>query len=144
MLYSLGMTQEDICREYYNTVTYVKSNNNNWSCFIFPERFRGVKPTFDVIDADTGEIIAPADKKVTPRLVKKLLEQKKSINILVPFENLIGRYVAVDIINEETGEIWIEAGEELTWEIDEKTGNVTGGSLLKLMNNGINEIPTLT
>ena len=76
-------------------------------------------------------------------MVKKLLEQKKTINILVPFENLIGRYVAVDIINEETGEIWIEAGEELTWEIDEKTGNVTGGSLLKLINNGINEIPTL-
>ena len=143
MLYSLGMTQEDICNEYYNTVTYVKSDNNNWSCPFFPERLKGVKPTFDVIDADTGEVIAPADKKVTPRLVNKLLEQKKTINILVPFENLIGRYVAVDIINEETGEIWIEAGEELTWEIDEKTGNVTGGSLLNLINNGINAIPTL-
>ena len=143
MLYSLGMTQEDICNEYYNTVTYVKSDNNNWSCPFFPERLKGVKPTFDVIDADTGEVIAPADKKVTPRLVNKLLEQKKTINILVPFENLIGRYAAVDIINEETGEIWIEAGEELTWEIDEKTGNVTGGSLLNLVNNGINAIPTL-
>ena len=143
MLYSLGMTQEDICNEYYNTVTYVKSDNNNWSCPFFPERLKGVKPTFDVIDADTGEVIAPADKKVTPRLVNKLLEQNKTINILVPFENLIGRYAAVDIINEETGEIWIEAGEELTWEIDEKTGNVTGGSLLNLVNNGINAIPTL-
>ena len=79
----------NLCREYYNTVTYVKSDKNNWSCPFFPERLRGVKPTFDVIDADTGEIIAPADKKVTPRLVKKLLEQKKTINILVPFENLI-------------------------------------------------------
>ena len=87
MLYSLGMTQEDICREYYNTVTYVKSDNNNWSCPFFPERLKGVKPTFDVIDADTGEVIAPADKKVTPRLVNKLLEQKKTINILVPLEN---------------------------------------------------------
>ena len=143
MLYSLGMTQEDICNAYYNTVTYVKSENNNWSCPFFPERFRGVKPNFDIIDSDTGEVIAPADKKVTPRLVKKLLEQKKSINILVPFENLIGRYAAVDMINEKTGEIWIEAGEELTWEVDEKTGDVIGGSLSKLINNGINEIPTL-
>ena len=89
MLYSLGMTQEDICREYYNTVTYVKSDNNNWSCPFFPERLKGVKPTFDVIDADTGEVIAPADKKVTPRLVNKLLEQKKTINILVPSENFV-------------------------------------------------------
>ena len=137
------MTQEDICKEYYNTVTYVKSITINGVVHFFLSASRGVKPTFDVIDADTGEIIAPADKKVTPRLVKKLLDQKKTINILVPFENLIGRYAAVDIINEETGEIWIEAGEELTWEVDEKTGNVTGGSLLKLINNGINEIPTL-
>ena len=143
MLYSLGMTQEDICKAYYDTVTYIKSKDNKWSCPFFPERLRGIKPSFDIIDADSGEIIAPADKKVTPRLVKKLLDQKSSINILVPFENLIGRYAAVDIINEKTGEIWIEAGDELTWEIDEKTGNVTGGSLSKLINNGVVEIPTL-
>ena len=143
MLYSLGMTQEDICKAYYNTVTYVKSKDNKWSCPFFPERFRGIKPSFDIIDADSGEIIAPADKKVTPRLVKKLLDQKSSINILVPFENLIGRYAAIDIINEETGEIWIEAGDEITWEVDEKTGNVTGGSLSKLIDNGVVEIPTL-
>jgi len=143
MLYSLGMTQEDICKAYYNTVKYIKSKDNKWICPFFPERFRGVKPNFDIIDADSGEIIAPADKKVTPRLVKKLLDQKSSISILVPFENLIGRYAAVDIINEDTGEIWIEAGDELTWEVDEKTGNVTGGSLSNLINNGVVEIPTL-
>lgn len=143
MLYSLGMTQEDICKAYYNTVTYVKSKDNKWICPFFPERFRGIKPSFDIIDAESGEIIAPADKKVTPRLVKKLLDLKSSISILVPFENLIGRYVSVDIINEETGEIWIEAGDELTWEVDEKTGDVIGGSLLKLINNGVDSIPTL-
>ncbi len=143
MLYSLGMTQEDICKAYYNNVTYVKSKNGGWICPFFPERLRGIKPTFDIIDANSGEIIAPEGKKVTPRLVKKLLDQNNSIEIIVPFENLIGRFASVDIINEETGEIWIEAGEELTWEVDEKTGDVTGGSLSKLINNGINEIPTL-
>ena len=102
-----------------------------------------IKPNFDIIDADSGEIIAPADKKVTPRLVKKLVDQKSDIKIIVPFENIVGRYAAVDIINEETGEIWVEAGDELTWEVDQKTGNVVGGSLFTLINNGINEIPTL-
>ena len=101
MLYSLGLTQEDICKAYYNTVTYVKNKKNSWNCPFFPERLRGMKPSFDIIDAETGEIIAPADKKVTPRLVKKLLDQKSTINIIVPFENLVGRYAAVDIINED-------------------------------------------
>ena len=78
MLYSLGMTQEDICKAYYNTVSYIKSKDNKWSCPFFPERLRGIKPSFDIIDADSGEIIAPVDKKVTviaiiiPKIPNKL------------------------------------------------------------------------
>jgi DNA-directed RNA polymerase subunit beta len=34
----------------------------------------------------------------------------------VPFEQIVGRFVAKDIINEETGAIYVEAGDELTWE----------------------------
>ena len=48
-----------------------------------------------------------------------------------------------DIINEETGLIWAEAGDELTWDIDAKTGDVTGGTLKVLLDNGVTEIPTL-
>ncbi|MAI97905.1 MAG: DNA-directed RNA polymerase subunit beta [Rhodobacteraceae bacterium] len=143
MLYALGMTQEDICDAYYNKVIYKNTSKKGWTCPFFPERFRGVKPIHDIIDADSGEIIAEAGKKITPRSVKKLLDKGEKIQMLVPFENLVGRYAAVDIINEETGEIWIEAGDELTWEVDEKKGEVVGGTLFTLIENGINEIPTL-
>ena len=34
---------------------------------------------------------------------------------------------------EETGLIWAEAGDELTWDIDAKTGDVTGGTLKVLL-----------
>jgi len=143
MLYALGMTQEDICESYYNKVIYKNVPKKGWTCPFFPERIRGIKPAFDIVEANSGEIIAEAGKKVTPRLVKKLLDQANTIQILVPFEDLIGRYAAVDMINEKTGEIWVEAGEELTWEINEKTGAVVGGTLFKLVENGVNEIPTL-
>ena len=143
MLYALGMTQEDICDAYYNKVVYKNIAKKGWTCPFFPERIRGVKPTHDIIDANSGEIIAEAGKKVTPRLVKKLLEDGNKIQILVPFESLVGRYAAVDMINEETGEIWVEAGDELTWEVDAKKGEVVGGTLFTLIENGINEIPTL-
>ncbi len=143
MLYALGMTQEDICESYYGKVTYKNEKKKGWTCPFFPERIRGVKPSYDIIDANSGEVIAEAGKKVTPRSVKKLLDQGDEIQILVPFESLIGRYVAVDIINEETGEIWIEAGDELTWEVDEKTDDPVGGTLFKLIENGVSEVPTL-
>jgi DNA-directed RNA polymerase subunit beta len=143
MLFALGLDQEDICDAYYDTISYVKIDDESWSVPFAPERMRGVKPIFDIIDADTGEIIAEAGKKITPRLVKKMLDEGEIKNTVMPFAEIIGRYSAKDIINEETGEIWIEAGDEITWEVDNKTGEVTGGSLKVLLDNGISNIPTL-
>ncbi len=143
LLYSLGLSQENICEAYYDIIPFNKIDGKGWSTTFQPERMRGVKPLIDIIDADTGEIVAEAGKKVTPRSVKKMIEEEKIKNILVPFENIIGRYAAKDIINEDTGEIWIEAGDEITWEVDNKTNEVVGGNLKVLLDNGISSIDTL-
>jgi DNA-directed RNA polymerase subunit beta len=142
LLYALGLDQEGICDAFYDTVTFRKETGG-WATRFFPERLRGAKPTHDVVNAATGEIIAPAGKKVTPRMVKEWQDRGDVAEILVPFETIVGRYAAKDIINEETGLIWVEAGDELTWEIDGKTGDVTGGTLKVLLDNGVTEVPTL-
>ncbi len=143
LLYALGLDQEDICAAYYDTVNYkFDKKKKSWVTKFFPERVRGTKPTMDIIDAKTGDVIAEAGKKVTPRAVKKLIEEGKVKNVLVPFEALAGRYTAVDIINEETGEIWVEAGDELTLEYD-KEENIIGGTIQTLLENGVKDIPTL-
>jgi DNA-directed RNA polymerase subunit beta len=63
-------------------------------------------------------VIAEASKKVTPRAVKKLIDEGKVTELLVPFDQIVGKFVAKDIINEETGAIYVEAGDELTLEYD--------------------------
>ncbi|WP_226629800.1 DNA-directed RNA polymerase subunit beta [Alloyangia pacifica] len=142
LLYALGLDQEAIMDAYYDTVTYTLRRGEGWVTKFFPERVRGTRPTHDLVDADTGEIIAEATKKVTPRAVKKLIDEGKVQNLLLPFEQIVGKFVAKDIINEETGAIYVEAGDELTWEID-KDGDVTGGTLKELVDAGITEIPVL-
>ncbi len=142
LLFALGMDQESIMDAYYNTVQYEKVDNNGWKTQFFPERLRGTKPSSDLIDADTGKVVVPAGKKVTPRAVKALIDENKVKSIFVSFEDIIGRFVARDIINEETGEIWAEAGDELTWELD-KNDEVSGGSLKLLLDNGVIDIPVL-
>ncbi len=143
LLYALGLDQEGICDAYYDTVNYrIIKKKNGWATKFFPDRIRGTKPTTDVIDAKSGEVIAEAGKKVTPRTVKKLKDDAKVTEILVPFEALAGRFVSKDLINEETGEIWVEAGDELTFEYD-KEGEVNGGTIPLLMENGVTDIPTL-
>jgi DNA-directed RNA polymerase subunit beta len=142
LLYALGLDQEGIMDAYYDTVNFRKEGNRGWVTRFFPERVRGTRPTFDLVDAATGEVICAAGEKVTPRQVKKLRDEGTVTELLVPFDMIIGRFVAKDIINEETGAIYVEAGDELTWEVD-KDGEVTGGSLKELLDAGITDIPVL-
>jgi DNA-directed RNA polymerase subunit beta len=143
LLYALGLDQESIMDAYYDTVDFkLEKKNKGWVTKFFPERVRGTRPTYDLVDAKTGEVIAEAGKKVTPRAVKQIIDAGEITEILVPFDQIVGRFVAKDIINEETGAIYVEAGDELTWEVD-KDGEVTGGTLKELMDAGITEIPVL-
>ncbi len=142
LLYALGLSQEGIMDAYYNTVTFKMEKNRGWATRFFPERVRGTRPTFDLVDAATGEVIAKAGEKVTPRTVKRLIDEAKVTEILLPFEQIIGRYAAKDMINEATGAIYVEAGEELTWDIG-RDGEVSGGTLKALIDAGITEVPVL-
>ena len=142
LLYALGMDQEAIVNAYYDTVTFRQRRGEGWATKFFPERLTGSRPAMDVVDAATGEVVVEAGKKVTPRQVKKLREDGKVDDVLVPFDAVVGRFVSRDIIDEETGAIYVEAGDELTWEVD-KDGEVSGGTLKALLDAGIDDIPVL-
>ena len=142
LLYALGLDQEGIMDAYYDTVNFRLEKNKGWVTKFFPERVRGTRPAIDLVDAGTGEVISKAGEKVTPRMVKKLIDEGEVTELLVPFDNIVGRFAAKDIINEETGEIYVEAGDELTWELD-KDGEVKGGTLKTLLDNGVTDLEVL-
>jgi len=143
LLYALGLDQEGIMNAYYDTVDYTFDKKaNGWKTKFFPERVRGTRPAEDLVDAATGEVIAKAGEKVTPRSVKKLIDEGKVTELLVPYASIVGKFVAQDIINEDNGAIYVEAGDELTLEMD-KDGEVIGGTLKDLVDAGIKSIPVL-
>jgi DNA-directed RNA polymerase subunit beta len=142
LLYALGLDQEGIMDAYYNTVDFKLVKNKGWVTRFFPERVRGTRPTYDLVDAATGEVICKAGDKVTPRMVKKLIDEGKVTELLVPFDHILGRFVAKDIINEQTGAIYVEAGDEITQTLD-RDGEVSGGTLKVLLDNGITTVPVL-
>ncbi len=142
LLYALGMDQEGIMNAYYDTVEYKHRRGEGWATKFFPERYNGQRPAMDVIDAATGEVVLEAGKKVTPRQVKKLREESAVDEILVPFDAIVGKFASRDIIDESNGAIFVEAGDELTWEIG-KDGEVSGGTLKELLDAGVDDIPVL-
>ena len=110
-LYALGMDGEEILTTFYDVVPFEK-REGGWATPYKPERWRGVKPEFPLVDADTGEEVAPAGTKITARQAKKFADGGLKTLLLAP-EALTGRYLARDAVNMSTGEIYAEAGDEL-------------------------------
>ncbi|KIM00018.1 DNA-directed RNA polymerase beta subunit [Paramagnetospirillum magnetotacticum MS-1] len=125
-----GMTSEEILSYFYGKVVYTRGPKG-WKTPFDAERLKGVKLVSDLIDAKTGEKVADAGAKMTPRLGKKLKEAGLT-DIQIFTEDMVGQYVAEDIINEQTGEIFTEAGDELT-----------AALVAELEKAGISELPVL-
>ena len=123
LLYALGWHSEEILNLFYNRVIWVRGHGANneagWKVPFVEANYRNAKPTFDMVNADTGEVVFPSGTKITPRMVRKATTDGLT-SLLIPTEEIFGRYSAFDLINEATGEIYIEAGDELTAENLEK------------------------
>ncbi|MEO1122351.1 MAG: DNA-directed RNA polymerase subunit beta, partial [Pseudomonadota bacterium] len=130
LLYALGLDQEGIMKTFYDIVPYTKGKKG-WTVPFDVERLKGVKPDHDLVDAKSGEVVAEAGKKLTPRKLSKLAEDGVK-SLLAPETSIYGRFAAEDVINEETGLIYVEAGDELTEE-----------NVAILQEQGLKTIPTL-
>ena len=106
-----GMSNEEILRAFYDTVTYSKTGQG-WRKPFDGDRLRGSKIAHDLVDADTGTVVAEAGTKMTPRQIKKLAEGGLK-NVLVQDSELIGNYLAEDIFDENSGRVIYEAGHEI-------------------------------
>jgi len=117
LLYALGLDSEQILDHFYETVTWKRGASDllggGWRLPYTPEQWRGSKPAFDIIDANSGEVIFQAGQKISPRAANKA-EKDGLTELLIPTEEIFGRYSARDLIDESTGRIWIEAGDEVT------------------------------
>ncbi len=96
-----GMGAEEILAYFYGQVMFSRTPKG-WARPFDAEAFRGMKLLEPMIDAETGEIVAEAEAKLTARSAKKIAEKTK--NVLVSRAEVLGRFIAEDIVNEETGE----------------------------------------
>jgi DNA-directed RNA polymerase subunit beta len=130
LLKALGMDAEEILDTYYSKLAYEKTDKG-WRVPYDAEKWKGAKPSHDLIDAKTGDVVHEGGKKLSARQAKKLAENGLT-HLLAVDEDLYGMYVAEDLVNLKTGEIYVEAGEEL----DEKLLN-------KLVDLGFTDLPIL-
>ena len=111
ILYALGYNTEQILDLFYTHSIY-RMDKKGWITGFRADAWRGVKPDFDLVDAKSKKVVAEAGKKITALKAKRIAEGGTD-EILVPSEALIGKFLARDVVNLETGEIFGEAGDTL-------------------------------
>ena len=116
ILRALGYTEEQMLDMFFDKNTYHLSKNKI-EFELIPARLRGETATFTIKIGD--EVIVEEGRRITARHVRTL-EQKGVSRLEVPKEYLIGKVLAHDVFNAETGEILAKANEILTVAIVDK------------------------
>ncbi len=115
LLRSLGLDTEEILTEFFDLTT-CHLKNGEFHIDLIPARLRGEIASFDIIVPKTGEMIVEIGRRITARHIKAM-EKNNMRDLIVPREYLLGKVLAKNIINTETGEIVGKANDELTAEV---------------------------
>jgi DNA-directed RNA polymerase subunit beta len=129
LLKAIGLTPEQILATFFEFDTFHLSKKGV-QFELVPERLRGEVAKFDFHDK-TGKVIVPKDKRITAKYIRDLAEAGVKKH-LVPEDFIIGRTVAQNVVDGDTGEILANANEEITETL-----------LAKLMEAGIEDLKTL-
>ncbi|MDF9789104.1 DNA-directed RNA polymerase subunit beta [Polynucleobacter sphagniphilus] len=114
LLKAIGLNNEQILANFFNFDHFALTANGASMEFV-PERLRGQLANFDVLDKN-GVVVIQKDKRINAKHIREL-EAAKTKNIVVPDDYLIGRVVARNIIDPDSGEILAYANDEITEEL---------------------------
>ena len=111
LLKAIGLTPEAILANFYVNDHFRLMDSGAQMEFV-ADRLKGEIARFDIVDK-SGKVVVAKDKRVTARHTREL-EQAGTTHIAVPEEFLMGRVLANDIIDADTGEVIAKANDELT------------------------------
>ncbi|MDG0027865.1 DNA-directed RNA polymerase subunit beta [Trinickia sp. Y13] len=129
LLKAIGLTPEQILANFFVFDNFTLMGEGAQMEFV-PERLRGEVARFDITDRD-GNVIVQKDKRINAKHIRDL-ENAKTKFISVPEDYLLGRVLAKNVIDSETGEVIANANEE-----------ITEGTLEKLREAKVKDIQTL-
>jgi DNA-directed RNA polymerase subunit beta len=130
LLRALGYSSEQMLEMFFETSMFAVNKDKEFSLDLVPSRLRGDMATFDIKDAK-GKVLIEEGRRITARHIRDI-EKAKVTKLIVPEAYLLGRALAKDIIDKESGEVLFECNTEITEEV-----------LAQLMESGVSQIETL-
>ncbi|QWD88958.1 DNA-directed RNA polymerase subunit beta [Polynucleobacter sp. MWH-CaK5] len=111
LLKAIGMNDEQILENFFGFDNFKLQATGAQMNFV-AERLKGEVARFDITDK-AGNVVIAKDKRINAKNIRDL-EAVKTTTINVPDDYLIGRVVAKNIVDGDTGEVLATANEEIT------------------------------
>jgi DNA-directed RNA polymerase subunit beta len=115
LLKAIGLSPEQILAHFFTFDTFTLSASGGAQMDLVAERLRGETARFDIVDK-TGKVIVARDKRINAKHIRDM-EAAGMKRIEVPDDYLIGRVLAMTVVDAETGEVLASANDELTEEL---------------------------
>src|SRR5438874_10114218 len=129
LLKALGYTPEQILQQFFDFDTF-HVTRKGIEFEVVPERLRGDIAKFDIV-TKAGKVVVQKDKRITVKHIREM-EAAGMKKLTVEPDFLVGRTLAKNLVNKETGEVVANANEEITEAV-----------LKKILEAGVDEIKTL-
>jgi len=117
LLKALGYNPEQILETFHDTDTF-HIGPKGVEFTLVADRLRGEVAKFDITDKD-GTVLVAKDKRITVKHIRDI-EKAGVKTMAVPTDFMMGRAVAKNIIDTETGELIANANDEVTPSLLEK------------------------
>ncbi len=114
---ALGMTSDEILATFFS-FEQITLGPKGIELDVVSERLKGDVAQFDIVKAD-GTVIVQKDKRITAKHVREIV-QAGIKKFVIPQDQLIGRVLAVNIVDTDTGEILAKANDEITEDLFNK------------------------
>jgi DNA-directed RNA polymerase subunit beta len=111
LLKAIGMSTEEILDNFFEFDNFVLAQDKI-DFMLVPERLRGEVARFDFVTSD-GKVLVAKDKRITAKHIRDITAAGIK-QVAVPEDFILGRVLAKNIINTDTGEIVANANDEIT------------------------------
>ena len=141
LLKAIGLTPEQVLKEFFAFDTFHFSKKGV-QFELVPERLRGETIKFDILDKH-DKVIVPKDKRITVKYIRDM-EAAGIKKIAVPDDYLLGRVLAHNVIDTETGEILGNANDEITETVLAKLKAAEAASINTIYTNDLDQGPYIS
>jgi len=141
LLRALEYSTEEILDVFFDRDTFTKKGDE-FELALDPQRLRGQTVPCD-ITLPNGDVLVEAENPITGRHVRQMTKAKMT-SLTVPANYLIGRVIAKDMIDTDSGELLLSANDEITEEVLETLERFDVSSIEVIYSNDLDKGPYIS